>query len=571
MNVSAATDVRQRRLSDTPRADRLFGSLFLGGFECSNHLTLDGHRMDLIAATQHDRFAAEDYERCRSAGILGVRESGRWPIADGPAGTDLAEVRRLARLGREHGLTQIWDLLHYGYPADLDPGADAFADRFVERLQTFAAGVARVVKSEIDGPSWYTPVNEISYTAWAGGDVGILSPFWHGRGWDYKVLLVRAAIAAFDAIRSIDPGARVLTAEPLVRLHVHPEVEDEEERRRLQRDADDFNQRVVSEAYDMLAGRVAPELGGSREHLGVVGVNYYEGNQWTIPTPALPQHFIGREEGSWLPLKDLLRELSDRYGGPVVISETGSTGAARPGWLRHLVAEAEGAIELGVDVQGICLYPIVTSPDWNDPAAFFDGGLWDVEPQADGSLARVLAPDVATALHDAQVRLDPANVTGALEAEPVAPPPELPVSFGKLIELARFSPDGFVCVPVFAGDALVADLYCLEPGKSVAGHRHSGTEHVLTTIQGRGDVRVGERWFILAEGEAVLIPSGVQHGIHNPTTERLVVQQVSSPKPWDARFGGPRPSDVAPVTTTGRAGATSGDDDDGRAKASQTQ
>jgi quercetin dioxygenase-like cupin family protein len=523
---------------------RLFGSLFLGGFECSNHLTPDGHRMDLIAATQHDRFAAEDYARCRAVGIRAVRESARWPIAEVAGGVNLTEVRRLARLGREYGLTQIWDLLHYGYPADLDAGKDDFGDRLVDRLQNFAAGVARAVRDEIDGPGWYTPVNEISYTAWAGGDVGIISPFWHGRGWDYKVLLVRAAIAAFDAIRSVDPTARVLTAEPLVRLHVHPGVEDDEERRRLQRDADDFNQRVVSEAYDMLAGRVAPELGGSRDHLGVVGVNYYEGNQWTIPTPTLPQHFLGRDETAWLALRDLLRELSDRYGGPVVISETGSTGTSRPAWLRHLVAEAEGAIAQGVDVQGICLYPIVTSPDWNDPAAFFDGGLWDVVPQADGSLERVLEPLVAMALQDAQLRLDPGNVTGALEGLPPSVEPELPVEFGKLLELARFSPDGFVCVPVLAGEAVAVDLYCFEPGKSVAAHRHHATEHVLTAIQGQGDVRVGDRWFILAEGETVLVPSGVKHGIHNPTTDRLLVQQVSSPKPWDARFGGPRPSDV---------------------------
>ena len=38
----------------------------------------------------------------------------------------------------------------------------------------------------------------------------------------------------------------------------------------MQRDADDFNHRVVSEAYDMLAGRIVPELGGSRAHLGMV-------------------------------------------------------------------------------------------------------------------------------------------------------------------------------------------------------------------------------------------------------------------------------------------------------------
>jgi hypothetical protein len=85
----------------------LFGSLFLGGFECANHLTPEGHRMDVIAATQHDRFAADDYARCRSVGIRAVRDAARWPIVDRRGRIDVAEVRRLAREGREHGLTLI--------------------------------------------------------------------------------------------------------------------------------------------------------------------------------------------------------------------------------------------------------------------------------------------------------------------------------------------------------------------------------------------------------------------------------------------------------------------------------
>jgi len=229
-----------------------------------------------------------------------------------------------------------------------------------------------------------------------------------------------------------------------------------------------------------------------------------------------------------------------------VISETGSTATFRAGWLRHLTEEAAAALDRGLDLQGICLYPIVTSPDWNDPTAFFEGGLWDVEPDALGRLQRFVVPEVAEALHDAQVRLDPGNVTDALVREGATrgPDPEAVGRVAKPLEEARFSPDGFVTLPLFAGDGLTAEEYCLEPGKSVAGHRHTDTEHVLTTLQGRGDVRVGDDWYTLAESESVLVPKGVYHGIHNPTTERLVVQQVSTPKPWDARFGGPRPSEV---------------------------
>ena len=39
----------------------VFKSFFLGGFECSNHRRSDGRRLDLLAATGHDRWAAHDY------------------------------------------------------------------------------------------------------------------------------------------------------------------------------------------------------------------------------------------------------------------------------------------------------------------------------------------------------------------------------------------------------------------------------------------------------------------------------------------------------------------------------
>ena len=34
------------------------------------------------------------------------------------------------------------------------------------------------------------------------------------------------------------------------------------------------------EAWDMLTGRAQPELGGKEKYLDVIGVNYYDRNQW---------------------------------------------------------------------------------------------------------------------------------------------------------------------------------------------------------------------------------------------------------------------------------------------------
>ena len=509
----------------------LFPSFFLGGFECATHLTTEGHRLDLIAATQHDVQAREDYALCSSIGIRAVREGARWPIHDRGGKVEVGPIRDLARVGREVGLVQVWDLMHYGYPDDLE----LFAPEFVHRFARFARAVAEAVRAETGGPTYYTPVNEISYNAWAAGEVGYMAPFARGRGAEVKRVLVRAAIAGAEAIWDVDPDARMLTVEPLVRLHPPAGRPD------LQAEADHFNEHVVPEAFDLLAGRSEPELGGSRAHLGIVGLNYYSGNQWTIGLPDEPQRSLDWDDPGWVPLSELLLHVERRYGGPLVIAETGSSGESRAGWIEFVTREAARALELGVDLQGICLYPIVTSPDWEDPTAFFDGGLFDLSPQPDGRLQRVLDRPSAAALRAAQAVLDPGNLPAeALEAAP-EPLPQPAVLVTRPRELARFKADNFACDTLIAGESLTVELLCLAPGGELPGHRHEQTEHLLTVIAGHGRFRIGSEFVEVGEGESVLAPAGHYHGVKNATSEPLLVQQVSAPKPWDARFFGPHP------------------------------
>jgi quercetin dioxygenase-like cupin family protein len=515
---------------------RLFPSFFLGGFECSTHLTTEGCRLDLVAATQHDVQAREDYALCRSVGIRAVREAARWPIFDRAGSLDLGSVRRLAQFGREAGLVQVWDLMHYGYPDDLDIFAPAFVDRFAR----FARAVALVLRSETEGPRFYTPVNEISYNAWAAGEVGYMAPFTRGRGSEVKRALVRAAIAGAEAIWEVDPGAQILTVEPLVRLHPPPGRPD------LRAEAEHFNEHVVPEAFDLLAGRIEPELGGSRAHLGIVGLNYYSGNQWTIAVPEGPQRSLDWDDPGWMPLSALLLEVERRYGGPLLLAETGSSGESRSAWIEFLAREAALSLERGVDLQGICLYPIVTSPDWEDPTAFFDGGLFDLSPQPDGRLQRVLDRRTAAALRAAQVILDAENLPAhTLEAVSDSSP-EPPLQLARPRERARFKADNFACDTLLAGDHLTVELLCLGPGGELPQHRHEQTEHLLTVIAGRGCFRIGSESVEVCERESVLAPAGLYHGIKNTMEEPLLVQQVSAPKPWDARFFGPHPSALAP-------------------------
>ena len=161
--------------------------------------------------------------------------------------------------------------------------------------------------------------------------------------------------------------------------------------------------------------------------------------------------------------------------------------------------------------------------------------------RSDGRLERVLAVPAARALRAAQARLDPDNMPTAPLAPEPPPQPAPPVRVVRPVAQVRFKADNFSYQTLAAGDSLVVELYGLQPGASLGLHRHQDTEHVLTILAGAGKLWLGERCLPLAPGDTALIPAGVYHSIENDSPAPIVVQQVSAPKPWDARFGGPHP------------------------------
>lgn len=240
---------------------------------------------------------------------------------------------------------------------------DVWSPQFPERLARFAAAVAALVRDEGYGAAFYCPVNEISFWAWAGGEVGHFGPFGLGRGAELKRQLVRAAAAATRAVRAVDPRARFITAEPLI--HVASGTGDpvhaaEAEHHRL----------VQFEACDMLCGRLEPELGGGEDVLDLVGVNFYPDNQWYLGNFTIPLgHHAHR------PLSEMLAEVGARYGRRLLLAETGAEGAGRAAWLHYVGAELRAAQAQGVAVDGLCLYPVLDYPGWEDDRPCHSG-LW---------------------------------------------------------------------------------------------------------------------------------------------------------------------------------------------------
>lgn len=374
-----------------------FCSFWMGGYEGADHINEAGDTLDMVGVTGHDRLVRGDYAAARRLGLRCVRESVGWRLSErGPGRWDFSRARRMARAARREGLQVLWTLMHYGLPSDLS----LRDDRFIPRFARFAAEAARALMPLCPAPRIYTPVNEISFLAWAAsatndmGPAGVLGDA--GRedtgvsGFEMKRRLAQAALAGMAAIREVDPHARFLHIEPVV--HVVP-AEDTDELRELA-------QRIASyqwQSLDMLAGRLAPEIGGHPGALDLIGLNHYHSSQWEVPTERrLAWHL---QDPRRMPLSEMLRLVFERYGRPMVVAETGHFGRGRADWLADVAGEARRAAALGLPLLGVCLYPLLDRPDWNEPDRWHRSGVWHATRDAHGVVCgRRVVPRYARAL-----------------------------------------------------------------------------------------------------------------------------------------------------------------------------
>ena len=181
----------------------LFKSFFIGGFECSTHRLRTGKRLDVVRSTRHDELAGRDYRLLQQYGIRTARDGLRWHLIEQSARPLRFFERRPACSAPRgtRGMQVIWDLWHYGWPDDIDIFSAAFVDRFTAFAREAAARI-----SEYDDAPMVSPVNEISFFSWAGGEGGIFNPFAKHRGDEMKRQLVRASIQAIDAMRRGESG-----------------------------------------------------------------------------------------------------------------------------------------------------------------------------------------------------------------------------------------------------------------------------------------------------------------------------------------------------------------------------
>ncbi|PYE49377.1 family 1 glycosylhydrolase [Deinococcus yavapaiensis] len=389
----------------------LFPTFFLSGFECSTfHWKRQGRR-DLVAETQHDRFVAQDYRLLRDLGIAVVREGVPWPLVDRGGEFDFGRLDPYIDALNACQLLPIWDLCHYGYPDDLDP----FQPEFKERFARYCRAVAEYVTPRVRGPHFFTPINEITFFSFCGGEWGWVAPYGESRETRFalRLALCEAAIAGVHAIREVDPDARMVNVDPLV--YIVPPAD----RPDLAEEARDETFRDTFVAWDVLAGKEHPEFGGSLDVLDIVGVNCYSFGQMEYREHG-PHQALGPRDERIVPLGDLLWEVWERYKRPIIISETSGLGDGRPAWLCDVMEESLAAVSRGIDLHGVCLFPGVDMPNWHE-GEWLHNGIHDLVPDGN-ELKRVPFGPYVDELRRWQKLL---NRVTTLDADPFSDPVDL--------------------------------------------------------------------------------------------------------------------------------------------------
>jgi beta-glucosidase/6-phospho-beta-glucosidase/beta-galactosidase len=371
--------------------------------------TRAGHRrLDEYELMDHYRLWRQDIDLAAGLGVSGIRYGIPWyRVNPRPGVFDWSWTDPvLEYLVSDKGLTPVVDLMHYGTPLWLD---NHFVNAsYPRRVAEYASAFAERYRSLV---RFYTPLNEPGVTAAYCGRDGRWPPYLSGDDGYVKVLLALAKGMAqtAEALRAARPDA----------VLVH--VEDVGLERAAREELADHAARAQARRLlplDLACGRVVdghPWLPWLREHgatehelhdlaaraprWDVLGVNYY---------PWSNRRLTRRRDGSVKASPDpasaalapVLRLVHERYGLPLVVTETSSPGGHldRLRWMTDTLDAVRSARGAGIPVLGYTWFPMFTMIEWKYRWSrkgledhLLHLGLWDVTPRG-GRLDRDATP-----------------------------------------------------------------------------------------------------------------------------------------------------------------------------------
>jgi quercetin dioxygenase-like cupin family protein len=92
-----------------------------------------------------------------------------------------------------------------------------------------------------------------------------------------------------------------------------------------------------------------------------------------------------------------------------------------------------------------------------------------------------------------------------------------------------FSPDKMGKATLYASPHVLVGLNAFEPGQSHALHAHPGMDKVYHVLSGEGVFLLEGRELPMRDGDFLVAPEGVPHGVRNTGAGRLVVLAILAP------------------------------------------
>ncbi|MCJ8211638.1 sugar nucleotide-binding protein [Mucilaginibacter sp. RS28] len=376
-----------------------------GGLECTCNRVNDDYFDQLEYNGHYER--EDDLKLISELGIKKLRYPILWEKHMPEPGRLIdwsATAKRLDKL-RETGVEPIAGLVHHGSgPAWVHMAEESFA--------TGLAAYAREVAERFPWIEYYTPVNEPLTTARFCGLYGI----WHPHHKDVlefaRILLneCKATVLAMQAIREINPNAKLVQTDDLGKTHSTPllayQAQHENVRRWL--------------TFDLLSGRVHHDHGMWHflTHIGIpsadlqffldnvckpdiIGINHYLTSERYLDERLenYPVHTYGgngrhqyadveavrvghaKPEG----LYGLLKEVFNRYGDvKVAVTEVHlhCTREEQMRWLDEIWHDTNQLREEGYQLEAITAWAVLGSHGWNKlltkPNGDYETGVFDL-------------------------------------------------------------------------------------------------------------------------------------------------------------------------------------------------
>ncbi|MDB5109713.1 MAG: sugar nucleotide-binding protein [Mucilaginibacter sp.] len=375
-----------------------------GGLECTINRVHDQYFDQLDYAGHYNR--EPDISRFAELGIKKIRYPVLWekhqPLKDASIDWTLT-ANRLEQL-RLANIEVIAGLVHHGSgPAYVN----MMDETFVQGLAEYASKVAE----KFPWINYYTPVNEPLTTARFCGLYGIWYPHQQNDRGFCRILIneCKATVLAMQAIRKINPQAKLVQTDDLGKIHSTPllqyQADFENNRRWLSYDllCGKVNQAHSLWKYLLSTGITESELDFFLENKcepDIMGFNYYLTSERYLDENLqnYPAHTHGRNSqhhyadveavrvGHVCPdgPYQLLKEAWERYHLPLAVTEVHlfCTREEQMRWLNLFWKTAVNLKKDGIDIRAITAWALLGSYGWNrlltQEKGEYEAGVFDL-------------------------------------------------------------------------------------------------------------------------------------------------------------------------------------------------